>query len=244
MDDLFTPNPTDNLLPYDGQLYDLGQLDLGPLDIGEMNDTYNDLYQTLLTTLPWHSDIVTLFGKTHITKRKMVWMGDKSLSYQYSGHSHSAIEWHPIVFHVKQIIEHSIHALKLNPAEASHNSDLDNTVRRNSFNKENHSYFNACLLNYYPSGSEAMGYHADNEKELGAQPLIAALSLGATRKMLFKHKPVKYEELQDKVALHLTSGKLIVMAGITQQYWKHSIPKTKKVADGRISLTFRRILTV
>jgi alkylated DNA repair dioxygenase AlkB len=92
------------------------------------------------------------------------------------------------------------------------------------------------LLNYYPSGDDGMGYHADDEKELGHQPVIASLSLGATRKFVFKHK-----KTQDKVELYLESGQLIVMHGATQQYWKHSITKTKTVDEGRISLTFRQM---
>ena len=227
MTDLFAPNPTENLLPYDGQLYDLGQLDLGMV---ACNDT--DLYQQLLTTLPWRADIVTLFGKTHVTKRQIVWMGDAGLSYRYAGHTHQATDWHPLVFHVKQIIEDKIRTLGI----AGHTHSLSD--------KELPAYFNACLLNYYPSGSEGMGYHADDEKELGAQPLIAALSLGATRKMLFRHKSATQKNSSDKVDLYLSSGQLIVMAGVTQQYWKHSIAKTAKVSAGRISLTFRRMLNV
>ena len=96
--------------------------------------------------------------------------------------------------------------------------------------------FNSCLLNYYPTGHDGMGYHADDEKELGAQPVIASLSLGARRKFVFKHK-----KTQEKVALYLESGQLIVMHGETQRFWKHSITKTKTVTDGRISLTFRHL---
>jgi alkylated DNA repair dioxygenase AlkB len=99
--------------------------------------------------------------------------------------------------------------------------------------------FNSCLLNYYPSGTDGMGYHSDDEKELGRQPVIASLSLGATRKFVFKHK-----KTQDKVELYLESGQLVVMHGDTQRFWKHTITKTKTVSKGRISLTFRRMQTV
>ncbi len=240
MTDLFAPNPTDNVLPYDGRVYDLGQINLQQI-VDSCNFDYNccysddDLYQTLLTTLPWQYDMVTLFGKTHVTKRQIVWMGDEGLSYGYAGHTSHATGWCPVVFHVKQIIEDKIRALNLNMVEAA---DKIVSPGQDYSAQDHHPYFNACLLNYYPSGSEGMGYHADDEKELGAQPLIAALSLGATRKMLFKHK-----KTQDRVDLYLASGQLIVMAGATQQYWKHSITKTKKVNEGRISLTFRRMLT-
>lgn len=205
MTDLFAPAPTDNLLPYDGKVNDLGIV----------IDECNELYESLLNSLSWHSDVVTLFGKTHITTRQIVWMGDDGLSYVYSGHSRNAVSWSEAVFHVKQIIEKKL---------------LDIGILVN---------FNSCLLNYYPSGSDGMGYHADDEKELGYQPIIAALSLGATRKFVFKHK-----KTQDKVELYLESGQLIVMHGDTQRFWKHTITKTKTVATGRISLTFRQMLTV
>lgn len=228
MNDLFGNEATDNLLPFDGQLYDLGTL---ALDTVAASD--KQLYQQLLAALPWQSDIVTLFGNTHITKRQIVWMGDQGLSYRYAGHTHNAHDWHPIVFHVKQIIEDSIRTLL----------GAMNSTDGQASNKQ-HSYFNACLLNYYPSGSEGMGYHADDEKELGEQPLIAALSLGATRKMLFRHKTARDNPKSNKVDIYLNSGQLIVMAGVTQQYWKHSIAKTTTVNEGRISLTFRRMINI
>lgn len=228
MNDLFGNEATDNLLPFDGQLYDLGTL---ALDTVAASD--KQLYQQLLATLPWQSDIVTLFGNTHITKRQIVWMGDQGLSYRYAGHTHNAHDWHPIVFHVKQIIEDSIRT----------SLGAMNSTDGQASNKQ-HSYFNACLLNYYPSGSEGMGYHADDEKELGEQPLIAALSLGATRKMLFRHKTARDNPKSNKVDIYLNSGQLIVMAGVTQQYWKHSIAKTTTVNEGRISLTFRRMINI
>lgn len=204
MTDLFAPAPTDNLLPYDGKVNDLGMI---------IDDT-TALYNTLLNELPWQSDIVTLFGKTHITTRQIVWMGDEDANYQYSGHVRQTVPWSDKVFHVKQRIKQAL-------AEVG--------VTAN---------FNTCLLNYYPSGADGMGYHADDENELGHQPVIASLSLGATRKFVFKHK-----KTQDKVELHLESGQLVVMHGDTQTFWKHTITKTKTVDTGRISLTFRHMLT-
>ncbi|CAN6959323.1 MULTISPECIES: alpha-ketoglutarate-dependent dioxygenase AlkB family protein [Psychrobacter] len=203
MTDLFTPSPMDNLLPYDGRANDLGIV----------IDNSHELYDILLSELPWQADIVTLFGKTHVTTRQIVWMGGDSSSYHYSGHARQSIPWSETVFHVKQHVEQQL---------ANIGIDVN---------------FNSCLLNYYPSGSDGMGYHADDEKELGYQPIIAALSIGATRKFVFKHK-----KTQDKVELYLESGQLIVMHGDTQTYWKHTITKTKTVNTGRISLTFRQML--
>ena len=208
MTDLFAPTPTDNLLPYDGQVNDLGVV---------LNDA-NALYNNLLTELPWQSDIVTLFGKTHVTTRQIVWMGDHDVSYYYSGQTRRAIPWTKQMLHVKRHIEQQLSSSGIN---------VD---------------FNSCLLNYYPSGEDGMGYHADDEKELGAQPIIASLSLGARRKFVFKHKTIRQKNKPVKVELYLESGQLIVMHGDTQDFWKHTIAKTKTVKSGRISLTFRKVL--
>lgn len=203
MTDFFSSAPTDNLLPYDGQVHDLGIV----------IDYPSPLFYNLVTELPWQADIVTLFGKTHITKRQIVWMGDNDIGYRYSGHVRQTIPWTSTILSIKQHVEQQLLDIGI---EAS---------------------FNSCLLNYYPSGDDGMGYHADDEKELGAQPIIASLSLGATRKFVFKHK-----KTQDKVALYLASGQLIVMYGDTQTYWKHSLTKTTTGHEGRINLTFRYIL--
>ena len=208
MTDLFAPNPTDNILPYEGVVHDLGVI----FDHHQVDR--HSLYERLLKELPWHSDTVTLFGKTHVTTRQIVWMGDDGLSYHYSGHLRQTVAWTVSVLQLKQVVEKQLASI-----------GIDVT-------------FNSCLLNYYPTGSEGMGYHADDERELGEQPIIAALSLGATRKFVLKHK-----KTQDKVELYLESGQLIVMRGDTQRYWKHTITKTKTVSEGRISLTFRRVLS-
>jgi alkylated DNA repair dioxygenase AlkB len=81
-----------------------------------------------------------------------------------------------------------------------------------------------------------MGWHQDNEKELGENPVIASLSLGAERKFSFKHIITK-----QKVDIILQSGSLILMKGETQEKWLHSLPKTTKVKTPRINLTFRNI---
>jgi alkylated DNA repair dioxygenase AlkB len=94
--------------------------------------------------------------------------------------------------------------------------------------------FNSCLLNLYPSGKEGMGWHTDAEKEMKEHGVIASLSFGAERNFVFKHK-----ESKRKISFLLEKGSLLVMQGVTQQYWLHSLPKTKKVQQPRINLTFR-----
>lgn len=97
--------------------------------------------------------------------------------------------------------------------------------------------FNSCLLNLYHDGNEGMGWHTDDEKELEEKGVIASLSFGAVRKFSFKHKSTK-----EKVDFHLASGSLLLMRGETQKYWLHQLPKTKKVYQPRINLTFRNIV--
>jgi len=97
--------------------------------------------------------------------------------------------------------------------------------------------YNSCLLNLYHNGSEGMGWHSDDEKELLKDGAIASLSLGADRKFVFKHK-----RSNEKVSVWLEHGSLLLMRGPTQTHWKHSLPTTKKIHSPRINLTFRTIL--
>ncbi len=98
--------------------------------------------------------------------------------------------------------------------------------------------FNSVLANLYRDGSDCMGWHSDDEPELGAQPVIASLSLGATRRFVFRHR----RDPSRKVALELPHGSLLVMRGDTQKDYRHALPRTAKHVGPRINLTFRRIL--
>ena len=111
------------------------------------------------------------------------------------------------------------------------------TQLRELIEEQSHTTFNSCLLNLYYAGDEGMAWHSDDEKELGEQPIIASVSLGVERKFSFKHKSTK-----ENVSLSLEKGSLLLMKGDTQQYWQHSLPKTTKVKEPRINLTFRTIL--
>ncbi|MBN3495311.1 alpha-ketoglutarate-dependent dioxygenase AlkB family protein [Vibrio neptunius] len=96
--------------------------------------------------------------------------------------------------------------------------------------------FNSVLINLYRDGQDSMGAHQDNEPELGPNPTIASLSLGATRRFILKHNQTGQNH-----KLELSHGSLLIMAGEMQHYWKHSIPKTRQPKDERINLTFRMI---
>jgi len=96
--------------------------------------------------------------------------------------------------------------------------------------------YNACLLNLYHNGEESMGWHCDNEKEIVANSSIASLSIGATRKFSLKHKVTK-----ETISIQLGNGSLLEMKGTIQQHWWHSLPKSKKITESRINLTFRQM---
>ncbi len=97
--------------------------------------------------------------------------------------------------------------------------------------------FNACLLNYYHNGGEGMGWHSDNEVMMKKHASIASISLGAQRTFLFQHK-----ENEDKQAIELENGSLLLMKGATQDYWKHQLPIRKRIKAPRINLTFRHFV--
>jgi alkylated DNA repair dioxygenase AlkB len=98
------------------------------------------------------------------------------------------------------------------------------------------SSYNACLLNLYHEGEEGMGWHRDNEKEIIAESSIASVSLGAARKFAFKHAITN-----ERLDIELANGSLLDMKGVIQEHWYHSLPKTKRIKQMRINLTFRRM---
>ena len=98
--------------------------------------------------------------------------------------------------------------------------------------------FNSVLLNYYRDGNDSMGWHRDNERELGTQPVIASLSFGATRKFRLR----QYKKEGSPVSIDLLSGSLLLMRGETQHVWEHQVPKTSKPVGGRVNMTFRVVM--
>jgi len=131
--------------------------------------------------------------------------GDEGITYKYSGVENVALPWTTMLLEIKQKIEAA------------------------------QGEYNYCLLNRYRSGSDSMGWHADDEPEMGN--VIGSLSLGATRKFRIRHNVTR--ETKTFLAGH---GTLIIMAGTMQQFWQHEVPKTKQVVGERINLTFRKIM--
>jgi len=189
-----------NLLPKDGTVYYYGKI-----FTEEQSEIY---YVKLLNEINWQHDVVKIFGKEIVTKRKVAFLGDEGISYKYSGKNKIAENWLKFILEIKY------------------------TVEQISGEK-----FNACLLNYYHNGTEAMSWHSDNEKEILKHSAIASVSFGAERKFGFKHNFSKEE-----ISLMLEKGSLLIMKDETQIYWKHKLYTNAKITEPRINLTFRTIV--
>lgn len=189
-----------NLLPKDGTVHYYGKI-----FTEEQSEIY---YVKLLYEVNWQHDVIKMFGKEIVTKRKVAFLGDEGISYKYSGKNKIAENWLKFILEIKS------------------------TVEQISGEK-----FNACLLNYYHNGSEAMSWHSDNEKEILKHSAIASVSFGAERKFGFKHNFSKEE-----ISLMLEKGSLLIMKDETQIYWKHKLYTNAKITEPRINLTFRTIV--
>jgi len=165
-------------------------------------------FNTLLKEIPWQQDDITVFGKTYAQPRLTALFANNSKSYSYSN-----ITMYPHSF-------------------TSALSDIKDKIEQQT----GHG-FTTCLANLYRDGQDSNGWHADDEKELGTNPIIASISFGEARNFNLKHKSNK--DLKQKLLLE--HGSLLVMKGETQHHWLHQIAKTKKVVKPRINLTFRII---
>lgn len=166
-----------------------------------------NLMQLLQNSLDWRQEKITLYGKTHDVPRLQAWYGDESAGYQYSNLTMRPLPWNPVLLELKQKCESA-----------------------------SNSRFNSVLANLYRHGQDGMGRHADNEPELGQQPVIASLSFGEIRNLDFYHN-----KSREKVRVPLAHGSLLLMRGATQTHWQHGVAKTKKTLAARINLTFRHI---
>ncbi|WMX13900.1 alpha-ketoglutarate-dependent dioxygenase AlkB [Aureispira sp. CCB-E] len=166
------------------------------------------LYQKLLHNLDWQQYPIRMFGKTIWQPRLIAWYGDKGIQYTYSQTTLTAEGWDN---DLKQLREKLQHELQLN--------------------------FNSVLANLYRDGQDSMGWHSDDEKELGTQPTIASISLGTARKFQLRQK----EDHKIKTTVLLEPGSLLLMQGDSQHKWQHQIAKTKRITTPRINLTFRKI---
>ena len=156
----------------------------------------------------WQQDDIRVFGKVYQQPRLTALYGEAGKPYSYSGITMQPTPFTPLLLAIKKQVELASQA-----------------------------HFSTVLLNLYRDGRDSNGWHSDDEKELGEQPLIASVSLGTMRRFKLQHK----ENKELKHAINLEHGSLLVMAGKTQHCWKHQIPKTAKAVGPRINLTFRLI---
>lgn len=158
--------------------------------------------------IQWRRDHIRMFGKLVPIPRFSAWYGDEGMVYTYSGLKLEPNPWNAGLLHFKAAVE-----------------QVAQTT------------FNSVLLNWYRDGQDSMGWHADDEPELGPNPIIASVNLGATRRFLMRH----ISDKKHKFELPLSHGSLLIMGGQMQHYWQHAIPKERKVGDLRVNLTFRTI---
>jgi alkylated DNA repair dioxygenase AlkB len=171
---------------------------------------HTTVLERLISEVPWRTETVSIWGKRLIQPRLIAWYGDAQCSYAYSGIELHPLPWTAILLDIKARIEGAVD-----------------------------SAFNSVLLNYYRNNHDSMGFHSDDEPELGDRPVIASLSLGEERTFVLKHKTLKALR---PVRLRLASGSLLLMRGDTQRHWTHGIPKETRPCGPRVNLTFRRII--
>jgi alkylated DNA repair dioxygenase AlkB len=167
----------------------------------------NELFQLLKNEIPWQHDEITVYGKKHFQPRLTSLYGNDGKPYGYSNIIMRPNRWNSLLMFIKNNVE--------------------------SICNEN---FTTVLLNYYRDGKDSNGWHADNEKELGRNPIIASVSFGVERVFQLKHNVTNQRQ-----SINLENGSLLVMKGATQHFWKHQIPKSSKEIGARINLTFRII---
>ena len=167
-------------------------------------------FAALQNKIGWHTPRVFVYGRWIDSPRQSAWYGDRGAVYRYSGTINEPIPWLP-----------ELKALR---------------ERLNHFCKNE---FNSMLANHYRSGNDSMGWHSDDEKELGPDPVIASISLGGARRFLLRHR--RRQDLPTHEIM-LENGSLLVMRTGSQGTWRHSIPKTRRAVAPRINLTYRHIM--
>jgi alkylated DNA repair dioxygenase AlkB len=168
------------------------------------------LLNRLIGEVPWREEQILVWGRRHVQPRLVAWYGDAGSNYTYSGIRLSPLPWTDLLSKVRSSVEVIADVL-----------------------------FNSVLLNYYRNERDGMGFHSDDEPELGKRPVIASVSLGEERAFVLMHK-TRRDLLP--VRLQLVSGSLLLMKGETQRHWKHGIDKQARRCGPRVNLTFRRIL--
>lgn len=160
------------------------------------------------TNIRWKQDSLRLYGKSIPLPRLTAWYGDPGAAYTYSGIKSEPNPWNDGLLHLKQRIEELVGRT-----------------------------FNSVLLNWYRDGRDSLSWHADNEKELGADPVIASANFGATRDFQLRRN----SDHGERITMPLRHGTLLVMRGELQRHWQHAVPKRAGASGARFNLTFRTI---
>jgi len=161
----------------------------------------------LVARLTWSRPTISFYGRSSLIPREVSWIAEDGLTYGYSGISTNPQQWPTILYPIRRQVE-----------------------------ERSETKFNSFLVNRYRNGNDTVGWHSDNERELGTYPVIASLSLGATRRFCFRNRMTK-----KTVDIDLQSGSLVIMSGRCQIDWEHRIPRDKSVLGERLNLTFRTI---
>jgi alkylated DNA repair dioxygenase AlkB len=180
-------------------------------------DEAQALVETLRATLAWESRRLFIFGRWVSEPRRSAWYGDPGARYHYSGTRLEPLPWTAELERVRHVA-HRCAAAAVAAGGAA-------------------APFNSVLANLYRDGNDTMGWHADDEPELGPAPVIASVSLGAERRFDLRHR-----ETRETVRTVLPSGSVLVMSGATQRHWVHAVPRQARVRDARINLTYRTIV--
>ena len=167
------------------------------------------LIDSLKENVEWHQPRIFIYGRWVQSPRLASWYGDKGAVYRYSNMTNEPLPW------IDELLE-----LRRMVVQACGNR------------------FNSVLANYYRSGSDSMGWHSDDERELGPDPLIASVSLGGDRRFLLRHRQDRHAAKHEVTLEH---GSLLVMDRGVQSEWQHAIPKTQRKVLPRINLTFRNV---
>ena len=183
--------------------------DVSMLHRVEMPVSYDDMLHKLIDETKWRQESVRIYGKVHSQPRLVAWYGDPGKKYDYSGISLTPLPWTDLLREIKRRVEDC----------------TDET-------------FNSVFLNLYRDHNDSMGFHSDDERELGPEPTIASVTFGATRTFVLKHKK---DPDVPSVKIPLEAGSVLLMKGATQRFWKHGIMKQTQPCGPRVNLTFRTI---
>ncbi|MFN3776604.1 alpha-ketoglutarate-dependent dioxygenase AlkB family protein [Sphingomonas parapaucimobilis] len=170
---------------------------------------YDMMLETLMRDIEWRQESVRIYGKEMQQPRLVSWYGDSGKNYSYSGIRLTPLPWNKILNNIRKQVQ-----------------DCTNET------------FNSVFLNLYRDHNDSMGFHSDNERELGDEPTIASVTFGATRTFILKHK-TRADLPSFKIPLE--AGSLLLMKGKTQRCWKHGIMKQSRPCGPRVNLTFRTI---